>query len=163
MEQEAQKLPLVMRVVQALVEQVVLSIEQVVLEIHHQSAHLKDNLEETLIIIQLTPITQVAVVEELFVQVGKVDLTLIMLLETEETEQVYQQHSVQMVNLVVHLDIMQVVVQVNIMHQLHQKKQLVVKVVEEMVELVLQEQPTLVAVEEEVELQEMQVALVDQV
>ena len=50
-------------------------------------------------------------------QVRKVEPTALMLPETEETEQVYQQHSVQMVNLVVHLDITQVVVEEEAMHQ----------------------------------------------
>ena len=56
---------LVVRVVLVLEEQVVVIIEQLVQETHHQSAHLKDNLEETLVIIQLTQITQVVVVEVL--------------------------------------------------------------------------------------------------
>ena len=43
----------------------VVIIEQLVQETHHQSAHLKDNLEETVIIIQLTQITQVVAVEVL--------------------------------------------------------------------------------------------------
>ena len=53
----------------------------------------------------------------LFVQVQEVEQLVIMLLEKEETEQVYQQHSVQMVNLVVHLGITQVVEEEEAMHQ----------------------------------------------
>ena len=69
-----------------------------------------------------------------------------------------------MVFLVVHLDIMQVVVQVNIMHQLHLKKHQEEKVVEEMVvDQVKMEQPTLVEEEQEEEHLDQLVAVEDQV
>ncbi len=105
-------LALVMRVVQVLVEQVEASVELEVQEILHQLVHHKVIMVEIVYLPHLWVQTthQVEAVE-LYVRALMEDHHQILMNQDQVVmEQVYQQHSVQMVNLVVHLDITQVVV-----------------------------------------------------